>query len=208
VSGFLEVEYSRRREPLLPARACLLVIDIQERLVPAMPPAIAEQVIRNTSVLINAMATFSLPIVVSQQYPKGLGPTVAPVAEALADAEKRGAPVYRFDKVEFSAAQAEVFHTLPPAQLTGALMAREQWIITGMEAHVCVYQTVRDLVGPACAVHVAADAVSSRTKGNWRIGLDLMRETGARITSTEVVVFDLLKKAGTEQFKALSKTIK
>lgn len=208
MSGFLEVEYTRRREPLLPARACLLVIDIQERLVPAMPPAVAEHVIKNTSILINTMASFSLPIVVSQQYPKGLGPTVAPIAEALADAEKRGAPVHRFDKIEFSAAQWPEFYNLPPAQLTGALMAREQWIIAGMETHVCVYQTVRDLVGPACAVHVVSDAVSSRTKANWRIGLDLMRETGARITSTEVVVFDLLKKAGTEQFKALSKTIK
>lgn len=207
-TGFLEVEYSRRREQLLPSRACLLVIDIQERLLPAMPPAIAEHVVKNTQILINAMATFSLPIVVSQQYPKGLGPTVAPIAEALADAEKRGSQVYRFDKVEFSAAAAEVFHTLPPAELTGALMQREQWIIAGMETHVCVYQTVRDLVGPACAVHVASDAVSSRTKANWKIGIDLMRETGARITSTEVVVFDLLKKAGTEQFKALSKTIK
>lgn len=208
MSGFLEVEYTRRREPLLPARACLLVIDIQERLVPAMPPESAERVIKNTSILINAAATFALPIVVSQQYPKGLGPTVAPVADALADAEQRGSAVHRFDKVEFSAAQWSGFHDLPPAQLTGALMAREQWIVTGMEAHVCVYQTVRDLVGPACAVHVVSDAVSSRTKANWRIGLDLMRETGARITSTEVVVFDLLKKAGTEQFKALSKTIK
>lgn len=208
MSELLEVEYSRRRERLLPARVCLLVVDIQERLVPAMPPTIVEQVIKNTQILIGAMAQFGTPIVVSQQYPKGLGPTVAPIAEALAAAEAAGAPVYRFDKVEFSAAAAPAFETIPPAIKSGALMEREQWLVCGMETHVCVYQTVRDLVGPACAVHVAADAVSSRTKANWKIGLDLVRETGARVTSTETIVFDLLRQAGTDAFKALSRTIK
>ncbi len=208
MSELLEVEYSRRRERLLPARVALLVVDIQERLIPAMPPEIAAQTIKNTQILINAMAQFGLPIVVSQQYPKGLGPTVAPIAEALAAAEAAGTAVYRFDKVEFSAAAAPAFHTLPPAIKMGATMEREQWLVCGMETHVCVYQTVRDLVGPACAVHVIADAVASRTKANWKIGLSLARESGARVTSTEVVVFDLLQQAGTDVFKALSRTIK
>jgi nicotinamidase-related amidase len=208
VSELLEVEYIRRRERLLPSRACLLVVDVQERLIPAMPPEIAAQVIKNTQILINAMAHFGLPIVVSQQYPKGLGPTVPPIAEALAAAEADGAPVYRFDKVEFSAAAAPAFAVLPPAIKQGALMEREQWLVCGMETHVCVYQTVRDLVGPACAVHVVADAVCSRTKANWKIGLELARETGARVTSTEVIVFDLLQQAGTDSFKALSRTIR
>ena len=208
MSGYLDVEHTRRREPLIQARAALLVIDVQERLVPAMPAEVADQLIKNTQVLINTMATWSLPIVVTQQYPKGLGQTVQPIAEALVDAERRGSPVYKLDKVEFSAAKAPEFFTLPPAEKIGAWMNREQWIITGMETHVCVYQTVRDLMLSASAVHVVADAVASRTKQNWRIGIDLMRETGARITSTEVVVFDLLEKAGTDQFKALSKTIK
>jgi nicotinamidase-related amidase len=208
VSELLEVEYTRRRERLLPARVALLVVDIQERLIPAMPPEIAAQTIKNTQILINAMAQFGLPIVVSQQYPKGLGTTVAPIAEALAAAEAAGTAVYRFDKVEFSAAASPVFHTLPPAVKMGATMEREQWLVCGMETHVCVYQTVRDLVGPACAVHVIADAVCSRTKANWKIGLELARETGARVTSTEVVVFDLLQQAGTDAFKALSRTIK
>ncbi|CAN5921182.1 hydrolase [soil metagenome] len=208
MSELLEVEYTRRRERLLPARVALLVVDIQERLIPAMPPEIAAQTIKNTQILINAMAQFGLPIVVSQQYPKGLGTTLAPIAESLAAAEAAGAAVYRFDKVEFSAAASPVFHTLPPAVKMGATMEREQWLVCGMETHVCVYQTVRDLVGPACAVHVIADAVCSRTKANWKIGLELARETGARVTSTEVVVFDLLQQAGTDAFKALSRTIK
>ncbi len=208
MSELLEVEYTRRRERLLPARVALLVVDIQERLLPAMPADIAAQTIKNTQILITAMAQFALPIVVSQQYPKGLGATVAPIAEALSAAEAAGSAVYRFDKVEFSAAAAPVFHTLPPAVKMGATMEREQWLVCGMETHVCVYQTVRDLVGPACAVRVIADAVCSRTKANWKIGLSLARETGAQVTSTEVVVFDLLQQAGTDAFRALSRLIK
>ncbi len=209
MSEWLEAEALRRRERLLRARACLLVVDIQERLAPAMPPAVAAQVIKNTGILIAAAARLGVPIIVSQQYPKGLGPTVPELAAALSAAENdHGAAVYRFDKVEFSAAAAEVFHTLPPAEKIGAMLTREQWIVCGMETHVCVYQTVRDLVGPACAVHVVADAVASRTKANWRLGLELAREAGAMITSTEVCVFDLLRQADTEEFKALSKMIK
>ena len=195
-------------EPLHRGRAGLFVIDLQERLVPAMPDEIVADVLRNTAVLIAAAARLGLPIVVSQQYPKGLGPTVPPIAEALAAAEAAGSAVYRFDKVHFSAAAAPEFAELPPAIKQGALMEREQWLVCGMETHVCVYQTVRDLVGPACAVHVVADAVCSRTKANWKIGLELARETGARVTSTEVIVFDLLGQAGTDSFKALSRTIR
>jgi nicotinamidase-related amidase len=148
------------------------------------------------------------PIIVSQQYPKGLGQTVPALAEALAAAERHGAPVFRFDKVEFSVAKNDTFHTLAPAEMAGGMMQREQWIVAGMETHVCVYQSVRDLIIPTSAVHVVTDAVASRTKANWKIGVDLCRESGARVTSTEVVVFDLLQRAGTEQFKLLSKQIK
>lgn len=208
MSELLEVEYVRRRERLLPARTALLVIDIQERLAAAMPPEVATKVIRNTSVLIATAARLGLPIVVSQQYPKGIGQTVPDLQAALTDADAAGAAVYRFDKVEFSAASCAAFQALPPAEKTGPLMAREQWLVCGMEAHVCVYQTVRDLVGPATGVHVVSDAVASRTKANWRIGLELAREVGALVTSTEVCVFDLLGQAGTDEFKTLSKLIK
>jgi isochorismate hydrolase len=208
MSERLEIEYSRRREKLLPARAVLLVVDIQERLAAAMPPAILEQTIKNTTLLINTAGQFLFPIVVSQQYPKGLGQTVPALADALAAAESNGAPVFRFDKTEFSVVANETFHTLPPAIMAGGMMQREQWIVAGMETHVCVYQSVRDLIIPTCAVHVVTDAVASRTKANWKIGIDLCRESGARVSSTEVVVFDLLQRAGTDAFKTLSRQIK
>jgi len=209
MTGWQETEYLRRRERLLRARAALLVVDIQDRLCAAMPPEIAAQVIKNTAILVGAAARLGVPIVVSQQYPKGLGQTVPELAAALGAAEQElGAAVYRFDKIAFSAAAAPEFHVLPPAEKIGAMMTREQWIVCGMETHVCVYQTVRDLVGPACAVHVVADAACSRTKANWRTGLALTREVGALVTSTEAVVFDLLGQAGTDEFKTLSRMIK
>lgn len=184
------------------SRAALLVVDIQERLVPAMAEDIAGRVIKHSAILIDAAARLGLPIVVSQQYPKGLGATVAPIEEALAFAASSGAALHRFDKLEFSAAAAPAFAALAPA------LRRDQWIVTGMETHVCVYQTARDLAARGAAVHVVADAVCSRTKANWRIGLDLAARAGAIPTSTEVCVFDLLGRAGTDEFKALSKAIK
>ena len=204
----LDVEHMKRRERLLPARVALLVIDIQERLVPAMPPEIAAQVIKNAQLLINAMVQLGAPIVVSQQYPKGLGSTVAPIAEALAAAEAAGASVSRFDKVTFSAAGHEGFYSFPATSLDGGFMHREQWLVAGMETHVCVYQTVRDMMLTASSVHVVSDAVCSRTKANFKVGIDLVRGVGANVTSTEVAVFDLLERAGTDVFKALARTIK
>ena len=184
-------------QPLSHTRAALLVVDIQERLVPAMPEAALAQVIKNTRILIQAARTLHLPIVVSQQYPKGLGATVAPIEEAL-----DGAGAHRFDKVEFSAEAAPAFGAI------ATKLSRDQWIVCGMETHVCVYQTLRGLVTRGFQAHVAADAVSSRTKANWKVGLGLAERAGAIVTSTEVCVFDLLERAGSDEFKLLSKAIK
>ena len=180
-------------EGLSRTRAALLVVDIQERLAPAMPADVLARVVRNTQVLIEAAHRLGLPIVVSQQYPKGLGTTIQPIEDALA-----GKQAHRFDKLEFSAAIGDLY----------AKLARDQWIVCGMEAHVCVYQTARGLVDRGYAVHVAADAICSRTKQNWEIGCGLIERAGAIVTSTEVCVFDLLGCAGNEDFKALSKLIK
>lgn len=185
-------------QPLSRTRAALLVVDIQERLVPAMPEQALAQVIKNSAILIQAARTLGLPIVVSQQYPKGLGPTIAPIEDALAGAEN----VHRFDKLEFSAEGAPGFAALAPK------LGRDQWIVCGMETHVCVYQTLRGLVTRGYQAHVAADAVSSRTKANWTIGLGLAERAGAIVTSTEVCVFDLLERAGSPEFKLLAKAIK
>jgi nicotinamidase-related amidase len=190
-------------------RAALLVIDLQERLVPAMPEAVAAQVLRNAALLIHAAARLGLPIVVSEQYPRGLGATVAPIAAALDAAAAGGAVVHRFEKLELSAAASPALAALlaDPAP-SAPLSRRDQWIVAGMEAHVCVYQTVRDLTARGYQVHVASDAVSSRAKANWRVGLALAARAGAVPSSTEVCVFDLLARAGTEEFRALVKLIK
>ena len=183
-----------------PARSALLVVDVQERLAAAMPPEGMAALSRNVTILCEAARRFELPVVVSQQYPRGLGATIASVEEALAALPPE--QVHRFDKVEFSAcaatAGAELWHRL----------ARDTWITTGMEAHVCVYQTVRQLCEGGAAVHVVRDAVLSRTAENLATGLALIERTGAVVTSTEVVVFDLLQRAGTDDFKALSKLIR
>jgi isochorismate hydrolase len=180
------------------ARAALLVVDIQDRLAAAMPEDVLAQTVRNTAVLIEAARRMWLPIVVSQQYPKGLGTTLPGIEEALRDAPT----LHRFDKVAFSAADTEQFAQLAPK------LGRDQWIVTGMEAHVCVYQSARGLVQRGNQVHVVADAIASRTKANYKVGRKLIADAGAVVTSTEVVVFDLLGSAADVEFKALSRLIK
>lgn len=176
-------------------RASLLVVDIQERLAPAMPEAVLAQVLRNTLILIDAAQRLGLPILVSQQYPKGLGQTVAAIESVLPPTAQR------FDKVEFSAGGIDMVH--PDAR-----SGRDQFIIAGMETHICVYQTARELVARGFEAFVAIDAACSRTKLNWKVGRDLIERAGATVTSTETVVFELLGRAGTEEFKALSRLIK
>lgn len=165
-----------------------------------MHPEVLPQVVRNTAVLIETANRFGLPIVVSQQYPKGLGPTLPALEDALRAAQN--APVHRFDKTIFAASTCDEFAALAPT------LKRDQWIVTGMEAHVCVYQTARGLIARGYQAHVVSDACCSRAKPNWRIGLGLCERAGALVTSTEVVVFDLLGRAGTDDFKALSRLIK
>jgi len=168
-----------------------------------MPESTSGLATRNTIILIEAAARLGLPVVVSQQYPQGLGSTIAPIENALADAKP--AVLHRFDKLSFSAVTTPEFSAL----LAGdALRGRDQWIVAGVECHVCVYQTARDLVGRGFQAHVVRDATCSRTEDNWRVGLDLIDRAGGIPTSTEVVVFDLLGRAGGEDFKVLSKLVK
>ncbi|HEY5946359.1 MAG TPA: isochorismatase family protein [Kofleriaceae bacterium] len=180
------------------ARAALLVIDIQDKLAHAMPPDVLAHTVRNTAVLIETARRMWLPIVVSQQYPRGLGATVSVIEDALRDAPE----LHRFDKLQFSAADTPQFAALAPK------LGRDQWIVVGMEAHVCVYQSARGLVERGYQVHVVADAIASRTKQNFKIGRKLIEKAGAHVTSTEVVMFDLLGSAADVEFKALSRLIK
>lgn len=174
----------------------LLVIDIQQRLGAAMEPARFERLVKNAGILIQTAKTLGLPVLVTEQYPRGLGHTVPALAELLPE---DATPI---EKVAFSCGAVK--------ELASKLFSlkRRQVIVVGMETHVCVFQTVRDLVAGGYAPFVARDAVLSRTTENYDTGLELMRESGATISSTETIVFDLLGAAGTPEFKALSPLVK
>lgn len=179
--------------------AALLLVDFQERLAAAMPAEAVAACARNALVLIALARRLRVPVVVSEQHPKGLGATVPALLAALADP---GLTLARVEKVDFSCAASPAFADIHRR------LDRRQWILIGMETHVCVYQTARDLVAAGAQVHVPADAVLSRSAANVRIGLDLMARAGAVITSTETVVFDALRCAGTDDFRALSKLVR
>ncbi len=174
-------------------RSCLLVVDVQAKLAPAV--AMSSRVIANTATLMKAAARLAVPVLVSEQYPKGLGSTVPELAE-LAPAEAI------ITKVDFScmgeAAYARRF----------AELERDQAVIAGMEAHVCVLQTAMSLLGDGHQVYVVADAVSSRATGNAQAAIDRLDAAGAGIVTTEMVVFEWLGRAGTPEFKELSALIK
>lgn len=178
---------------LVRAHAGLVVVDIQERLLPAIFQQ--ERVRENSLHLVKGAAALRVPVFVTEQYRKGLGPTVPEIAAAIPGF----APM---EKLAFSACGAEGF--------VGALEGKQvsDVILCGIEAHVCVTQTCLDLLDRGFRVFVAADAVSSRTPENYGAGVDRMRAAGAVIASTEMVLFELLEKAGTAEFKQVLGLIK
>ena len=178
------------------SRAALLVVDLQEKLAAAMEPGQLESTQRNVIALVEGAKAFSLPMLVSEQYPQGIGPTLPAIRAALPGETKA------VEKVDFSCL------TVPAIRAELERMGRDQLILTGMEAHICVYQTARDLVAAGYSVFVPHDAVLSRLDENRRVGLDLAARAGAVVTSTETVLFDLLGRAGTPEFKLVSKLIK
>jgi nicotinamidase-related amidase len=173
--------------------AGLVVVDIQERLLPAIFEN--ERVVRNARRLIQGAAVLKIPVLATEQYRKGLGPTVEDVAKVIPGF----APL---EKLAFSACGA--------AEFVAALAARNisEVILCGIEAHVCVTQTCLDLLDRGSRVFVVADAISSRTPENYRFGVDRMRSSGAVIVSTEMVLFELLKQAGTPEFKEILPLVK
>lgn len=173
--------------------AILLIIDIQERLAPVMK--VRDSVVHNCLHLIELATTYTIPIVVTEQYPKGLGKTVGEIRDALQDYS----PI---EKLTFSCCEEPTF--LIEMKKTG----RKSVILTGMETHVCVLQTCIGLIQEGFHVHLVKDAVCSRSKKNWEISAEFMRDAGAVVTCTETVLFQVLQIAGTEEFKAISKRIK
>lgn len=170
----------------------LMIIDVQERLVPAMK--YGGQVIEKTNTLISIAKNLEAPIIVTEQYPKGLGKTVPEVSANLDTASV-------YEKMTFSGFTPEVASALNQ-------LGRKKIIITGIETHVCVLQTVRDLLGQGYQVFVVQDAVCSRTKENYKNALSQMSLMGAVITNLETALFDLMKESGTPVFRKLSKLIK
>jgi nicotinamidase-related amidase len=170
-------------------RAALVVVDVQE----AFRPAVLDfdRVAAGAATLVRGARVLDLPVIVTQQYPKGLGATVPELTEHLAGIE----PI---DKVCFSAAAAEGFD----------LEGRDQVLICGIESHVCVSQTAHDLLDRGVEVHVARDAVSSRTEENRELGLHKMEGAGAVVTSVETALFELLGAAGTDEFKQVQALVK
>ena len=184
---------------LFPDKVGLCIVDVQEKLAAAMPEKVIKGTLRNCLNLIEAARVFSLPIVVTEQFSKVMGRSLPVVAEAVLRLPTE--QVFFFEKTRFSCAGQKPFDTW--LRKSG----RSQWIIAGMETHVAVYQTVRDLA-ESLEVHVPRDAVVSRTMANWETGLDLVKQCGGVVTSTEAVVFDLIKEAGSDEFALLSKLIK
>lgn len=182
---------------IVPTETALLVVDVQEKLAPAMPEAQMAALTRATTVLLEAARLLGVSVIATEQYPKGLGPTVAPIKAKL---EEVGAPILA--KMEFSACDAAAFEQLWDKQW------RPNVIVVGMETHVCVFQTVRELRARDVSVFVPVDGVASRREDHRVVGLDLCRAAGATITTMETVVFDMLRVAGTEPFRQLSKLIR
>jgi nicotinamidase-related amidase len=175
-------------------KAMVLVVDVQERLAPAIEPAARERVLKYGKALVGTAKALGMPVLATEQYPKGLGPTVRELAEVL--------PAPPLSKTHFSCGADPAFASALEA--TG----RHQVIVCGMETHVCVFQTVRDLVAAGYEVHVCADAVSSRTEEHRRVGLELCREAGAIVTTAETAIFDLLHRAATDEFKKVSPLVR
>jgi len=183
------------RRALNPSQCALIVIDIQEKLLP--PIFEKERLVRNAQLLIRLAGVLKMPTLLSTQYSKGLGQTVPEVAFLMPGTQ----PV---EKVAFSCFGSDVFCSAVK-RLPGN---RNTLVLCGMESHICVAQTALAALREGYLVHVASDAVSSRTEWNWRVGLERMRSAGAVISSTEMAMYEALGSAGSSEFKAMLQYIK
>ena len=168
----------------------IVIMDVQEKLMPVMGRK--ERVVDNILKLIHLSKLYNLPVILTEQYPKWLGPTISEIKETLTSYEP-------LKKMHFNCCDADNFNTrLESEGLTNI-------ILTGVESHNCVCLTCFSLLEKGYTIHVPQDAIDSRTDENWRIGIKLMRGAGALVTSTETVIYQILKKAGTKEFKEILK---
>ncbi len=183
-----------KSDKLLTKENCvLLVVDIQEKILPAMYES--EKLLENTLKLIRGIKVLGLPIFYTEQYPKGLGNTVQLIKDELTETEPIG-------KMAFSCLGAgNLFEDLKQKDV-------KKVIICGIESHVCILQTAFDLLANGFSVYLPADAVASRRKFDYETALQRMSKNGVEITLTESVLFELLQVCGTDQFKQISKIVK
>jgi nicotinamidase-related amidase len=178
------------RQPLQADKCALIVVDIQEKLLP--PIFNKDELIRNTQLLVRLANVLEIPKLVTTQYVKGLGATVPEIASLLNGTQ----PI---DKMQFGCFGCDEFR--------GALKSlpgnRNTLLVCGMEAHICVMQTVLGALNDGYIVHVATDAIGSRVRWNWDIGIDRMRAAGAVISTTEMMTYELLRSSGAPQFKEM-----
>lgn len=182
------------RSPALLSRqdSRLLIVDVQEKLIPTISNA--DLLVANCTRLVQGAQILEVPVTATEQYSKGLGPTVMSLAHYLPD---------RLEKNRFSSAEV-----LNWGNAAAEPAGRFRIVVAGIEAHVCVLQTVLDLLAQGFDVHVPADAVSSRSDFNRQIALDRMSSSGAVVTTTESVLFEWCEVAGTDEFKQISQLIR
>ncbi|MFC1746169.1 hydrolase [Candidatus Riflebacteria bacterium] len=173
--------------------ACLVIVDVQGKLAELVYAK--EELYKNLKILVSGARVLGLPVLYMEQYPKGLGHTIPELTTLLAEQK----PIIKntfsaCGSLDFDRALSEI--------------GKSQVILCGIETHVCVYQTCRDLLQQGFEVHLVIDAVSSRTEKNMKLGIACCRTLGAILTGTEMLLFELLEKSGTPEFKEISRLVK
>jgi nicotinamidase-related amidase len=172
----------------------LLIVDVQQKLVPVIPQA--TELLETTAFLLTAAQIMNVPVVVSEQYPKGLGPTVSEISEHRIQKTV-------FEKLKFSAADGFLQSGSAESHQT-----RNQIVITGIETHICVLQTAIDLLSAGMQVFVVQDAVGSRHAADQASALDRIRNAGVTVCCAESVVFEWCEAAGTDEFRQISRLVR
>jgi nicotinamidase-related amidase len=191
-----ESKWKRSPQLLAPNLSTLVVVDVQERLLPTIPQR--DILVKNVRFLMDVAAMFQVMVIVTEQYPKGLGQTVPKIA---------GHNVVRakFEKLRFSAAEEIQNSRIIPA---GGTSPAPQVVLVGTETHICVQQTALDLLSQGYAVFLAADAVGSRHSADHVTALQRMQASGVTITTVEAIAFEWCETASSEQFRTLSRLVK
>jgi nicotinamidase-related amidase len=171
----------------------VVLLDVQEKLMPVMGRK--ETVTENILRLLHLSGLYNLPVIQTEQYPKWLGSTLPEIKEVLTSYD----PI---EKLHFNCCDVDTFNSRLESEDLKSI------ILMGVETHICILMTCISLLEKGYKIHVPQDAVDSRTDENWRVGLELMRGAGALITSTESVIYQILKKAGTKEFKEMLKKVK